>query len=301
MDHGASKGSILRICHVLTLLALLASPANAALPQPPRRIVSLDLCADQLLVALADPGQVSALTEWARDPNLSAVATAARAFPFTKRSAEEVMALRPDLIIGAPFRTRAALAPLGLRDAAMIDLPLQNDVPGIERAIATVAAAVGHPGRGRTLIAAMRRDLAAISQPPGRGRVAAYYQRQGYLTGTGTLVDDMMARVGLVNLAARLGRPPLSTLSLEEMALARPAFLVMEADTRVATDRGTAALHHPVLTAAVPPSRRLYIPQPLTVCGGPAYVRAVALLAAQVRAADGPRTRTSRWRQKQSW
>lgn len=269
--------------HLLTILAItLATPAAAT----PRRIVSLDLCADQLLVALADRGQVAALTEWARDPDLSAVAVAARAFPFTKRSAEEVMALRPDLVIGAPFRTRAALAPLRLRDAAMIDLPLQNDVPGIEQAIGTVAAAVGHPDRGRALIAAMRRDLAAIGQPPGRGRVAAYYQRQGYLTGTGTLVDDMMRRVGLVNLAARLGRPPLSTLSLEEMALARPAFLVMESDTAVATDRGTAALHHPVLAAAVPPTHRLYIPQPLTVCGGPAYARAVKLLAAQVRAAD---------------
>jgi len=274
--------------HLLTVLAaiLASSSAEAAPRQPPRRIVSLDLCADQLLVALADRGQVAALTEWARDPDLSAVADEARRWPFTRRSAEEVMALRPDLVIGAPFRTRAAIAPLRLAAAAMIDLPVQNDVGGIERAIATVAAAVGHPARGKRLIAAMRGDLAAIGPPPGRGRVAAYYQRQGYLTGTGTLVDDMMARVGLVNLARRLGRPPLSTLSLEEMALARPAFLVMEADTRVATDRGTAALHHPVLDAAVPPARRLYIPQPLTVCGGPAYARAVALLAAQVRAAD---------------
>ncbi len=274
--------------HLLTVLAaiLASSSAEAAPRQPPRRIVSLDLCADQLLVALADRGQVAALTEWARDPDLSAVAAQARRWPFTRRSAEEVMALRPDLVIGAPFRTRAAIAPLRLPAAAMIDLPLQNDVAGIERAIATVAAAVGRPARGKRLIAAMRANLAAVGPPPGRGRVAAYYQRQGYLTGTGTLVDDMMARVGLVNLARRLGRPPLSTLSLEEMALARPAFLVMEADTRVATDRGTAALHHPVLDAAVPPARRLYIPQPLTVCGGPAYARAVALLAAQVRAAD---------------
>jgi len=274
--------------HAGLAIAALLLPATA--PAAPRRIVSLDLCADQLLVALADRQQVAALTEWARDPDLSAVATTARRWPFTRRSAEEVMALRPDLVIGAPFRTRAAIAPLGLPTTAMVDLPMQNDVAGIEQAIRTVAVAVGHPDRGRRLIATMRAGLAAIGPPPGRGRVAAYYQRQGYLTGTGTLVDDMMARVGLVNLARRLGRPALSTLSLEEMALARPAFLVMEADTRVATDRGTAALHHPVLAAAVPPARRLYIAQALTVCGGPAYVRAVAALAAQVRAADRLRT-----------
>jgi iron complex transport system substrate-binding protein len=275
-----------RILIALTALLLPATAPAAPRRPVPHRIVSLDLCADQLLVALADRGQVAGLTEWARDPDLSAVAREARGWPFTRRSAEEVMALRPDLVIGAPPRTRAAIAPLHLPASALIDLPMQNDVAGIERAIGTVAAAVGHPARGARLIAAMRAQLAAIGRPPGRGRVAAYYQRQGYLTGTGTLVDDMMARVGLANLATRLGRPALSTLSLEEIALARPDFLVMEADTQVATDRGTAALHHPVLVAAVPPARRLYIAQALTVCGGPAYARAVAALAAQVRAAD---------------
>jgi iron complex transport system substrate-binding protein len=267
-------------------VAALALLGAAPAPAVPKRVVSLNMCADQLLVALADPGQIAALTEWARDPQLSAVAVRARAFPFTRRSAEEVMALRPDLIIGAPFRTSAVLAPLKARGVRMVELPWGEGVGGIERAITTVAAAVGHPARGRRLIAGMRRDLAAIGAPPGRGRVAAYYQRSGYLTGTGTLVDDMMRRVGLVNLAVRLGRPALSTLSLEEMALARPAFLVMDTGVRSVSDRGTAALHHPVLEAAVPASHRLYIPESLTICGTPDFPRAVAMLAAQVRAAD---------------
>ena len=96
----------------------------------------------------------------------------------------------------------------------------------------------------------------------------------------------MMRRVGLVNLAGRLDRPALSRISLEEMALARPDFLLLDTGTRSAGDLGTAALHHPVLDRAVPMTRRLYIPQSLTICGGPAYPRAVALLANQVRAVD---------------
>ena len=265
---------------LLTLGA--ASPA-------PRRIVSLNMCADQLLVALADPGQIAALTEWARDPHLSAVADRAQAFAFTHRSAEEVLALHPDLVIGAPARTKAVLAPLKAQGVRMVELPRGEGVAGIEQSITTVAAAIGHPARGTRLIARMRGDLARIGTAPGRGRVAAYYQRQGYLTGTGTLVDDMMRRVGLVNLAGTLGRSALSKLSLEEMALARPAFLVMDSGTRAVADRGPAALHHPLLDAAVPVERRLYVPQALTVCGGPDYPRAVALLADQVRAADAVR------------
>ena len=252
----------------------------------PRRIVSLNMCADQLVVALADPAQIVGLTEWARDPQLSAIAARAATLPITHGSGEEVMALHPDLVIAAPSRTKALLAPLRAGGLRMVELPQADDVPGIEAAITTIAAAVGHPERGRAMIAGMRRELAAIGAPPGRGRVAAHYQRQSYLTGTGTLVGDMMRRVGLVNLAGRLDRPALSKISLEELALARPDFLLMDGGTRSVSDLGTAVLHHRVLDKAVPIDRRLYIPQSLTVCGGPAYPRAVALLAKQIRAAD---------------
>lgn len=271
------------------LLALLA--LGTAPPTAPGRIVSLNMCADQLVIALADPGQIAGLTEWARDPALSYYAARARNLPVTHRSAEEVVALRPDVVIGAPYRTKAVLAPLKARGVRMIELPPKDSYAALPQAIATVAAAVGHPERGTALIARIEGELAALGPPPGRGRVAAYYQRQGYLTGTGTLVDDMMRRAGLTNLAGRLGRSSLSQIGLEQMALARPDFLVMDDGTRVARDRGSAMLHHPLLDRAVPPSHHLFVPQALTVCATPGYPQAVAMLMRQVRAADAQATR----------
>lgn len=288
MPSAVVEGNLVRVARVALALCGLAL-LGAAPAGRPQRIVSLNMCADQLVVALADPGQIAGLTEWARDPALSFVAARAATLPFTHRSAEEVMALHPDLVIGAPFRTKAVLAPLKAHGVKMVELPKDDDEAATEKAITTIAAAIGQQARGERMIADMRRDLAAIGPPPGRGRVAAYYQRQGYLTGTGTRVDQMMRRVGLVNLAQRLDRPALSKVSLEEMALARPDFLITEEGTRIVADRGTAALHHPILDRAVPSRRRLYLPQALTVCGGPGYPRAVALLAAEVRAADGIR------------
>lgn len=259
---------------------------TTAAPTPPRRIVSLNMCADELIIALADPGQIAGLTEWARDPDLSFYAERARALPITHRSAEEVMALHPDVVIGAPYRTKAALGPLKAAHVPMVDLPMEEGGEGMNALIRTVAAAVGHPDRGEAMIASIQSDLARIGPPPGRGRVAAYYQRQGYLTGTGTLVDDMMRRVGLVNLTTRIGRPALSKLSLEEMALARPDFLLMDSGTEEVSDRGSAMLHHPLLDRVVPSGRRIYIPQSLTVCAGPSFPKAVALLAERIRASD---------------
>lgn len=274
----------LRNCLRAALLVPLLGLAQP--PGVPSRVVSLNMCADELVIALADPAQIAGLTEWARDPQLSFYADRAQALPFTHRSAEEVLRLHPDLVIGAPYRTKAVLAPLRARGVALLDLPQKDGLGGTEASIRLVADALGHPERGVALIASIRADLARVGPPPGRGRSAAYYQRQGYLTGTNTLVDDMMRRVGLVNIATRLGRPALSQIPLEQLVLARPDFVVTEDGVRTGEDRSGAMVRHPLLDRAVTPAHHLHIPQALTVCGGPGYPRAVAMLADQIREAD---------------
>ena len=266
---------------LLTILIIAAAGASAAAaaPRPPARIVSLNLCADQYLLALADPAQIVALTRFARDPNMSAAANAARTIPVSRGSAEDVLMLRPDLVISSPFRRQTVAAVLAGRNVATLDLPPADSYTAIVTQVRQVAAAIGHPDRGETLIRRMDTALPRLPRAPGGGRTAAYYQRRGFLTGTGTLVDELMQRLGLANLATRLGKPALSQLSLEQMALARPDYLVVESATDRVTDQGTEMLHHPILDG-IP---RLRIPEAWTVCGGPAYVLAAQSLAAQLR------------------
>jgi iron complex transport system substrate-binding protein len=275
---------IFRLC-VLSVLSLgFAAHASAA----PRRIVSMNLCADQLLIALADRGQIAALTHNARDPELSFYAREALDYPVSKGSAEEIMALGPDLIVSAPLRRRETLALLEKRHIKTVDVGFADSLGQIRTNIRTLAKAIGHPDRGEALIRRMDLDLERLkSLQAGRGRVAAYYQRRGYLTGAGTLVDEMMRRAGLINLAAKLRLPALSRVSLEQLIASRPDFLLLETGTREVTDRGSEMLHHPALQGVMPKARSLYIPQALTVCGGPSYPVAIATLTAQIRAADG--------------
>ena len=230
------------------VMALATVSDAAALPTAaPRRILSLNLCADPLLLATADPGQIVALSPYARDPELAAEAVQARRFPMTDGSAEAVLMLKPDLVLASGAGHAVLRRLLARQGARVVDLPRQESLAGIEEATLKVAQSVGHPERGRMVGAALEAKLRAIGRPPGRGRVAAYYQRRGYLTGTGTLIDELFTRVGLVNLARRLHRPALSQISVEEMALARPDFLVMESATAKVSDQGTEMLHHPVL------------------------------------------------------
>lgn len=254
----------------------VSADAASTAPVRPRRIVSVNLCADQLLLALADRGQIAGLTRNAADPAMSAEAARARGLPILRTSAEQILALDPDLIVGTPaYGSAAVLRFTGKRP--IVDLPSAATYADIVRQVRAMARAVGHPERGEALVRRMDADLAAI-RPVGRGKVAVYYQRRGYVTGTGTLVDDLMTRVGLVNLARRIDRPMLAQLSLEEMVAARPDYLIVEQATERVTDQGTEMLHHPALRG-IP---RIVVPEAWTVCGGPAYVAAARSMAEQV-------------------
>lgn len=275
-----------RLLAGLLLTTTAAAPLSPATPSAaPRRIVSLSLCADQYLILLADPGQIVALNRFSHDPAMSWGVAKARRFPAVRGSAEEMLTLKPDLVFSSGFGTAAALAVLRSRKVRMVDIGWADSFASIERTARTIAAEVGHPERGEALIAAMRARLKALGPPPGHGRVAAYYQRRGYLTGQGTLIDEMIRRAGLTNLATRLDRPMLSRLSLEEMAVARPDFLLVENGEQV-RDKGTELLQHPLLRRAVPPGRRIVIPEALTTCGGPSYPDAMAALYRGIERAD---------------
>lgn len=259
-------------------VAAMAAPARAPEPKHrPQRIVSLNLCADQLVVALADRDQIAGLTRHVRDPQMSAAAVVARGLPLLSGSAEEVLAADPDLVIGMPARGSRATKNLRARDYRTVDLQTANNYADIIASIRQVAQAVGHVERGEALIARMDAQLARLPKAR-RPMVAAYYQRRGYMTGTGTLVDDLMTRASVTNLASVLGKPPLSQISLEEMRAAAPDFLIVESATDNVVDKGTAMLHHPIL-ARIP---RVSIPEAWTVCGGPAYVEAARALARAV-------------------
>lgn len=257
----------------LFLLALaLAFSTRAA---PPHRIVSLNLCADQFVVQLADPTQIAGLTRLSHMPDMSPIARQTARLPTVGPSAEALLAARPDLILtGWPGQTDAA-ARAGLKARALV-VPPANSYADIVSQVRLVASAVGHPARGEALIRKMDAELAAIPKT-GHGRIAADYQRRGYLSGAGTLMDDMIRRVGLRNLTTELKLPPLANLRLEQFVAHRPDFLIT--GTGKARDLGSAMLDHPAITG-IP---RLHVPGWLADCGGPSYPYAIRLLSEQLR------------------
>src|SRR5580700_2968487 len=112
-----SLGSLSRpvvIAALATLVGVLLAPAAAA----PPRIVSMNVCADQLLIPLADPEQILGLSRYSRDAWQSFAADDARRYPMLSGGAEDVLVLRPDIVVAGLFdkrSTRELLKEKGLR------------------------------------------------------------------------------------------------------------------------------------------------------------------------------------------
>ncbi|MBN8937968.1 MAG: ABC transporter substrate-binding protein [Rhizobiales bacterium] len=257
-----------------TLLVL--APAVAAAP---RRVVSFNLCADQLVLALADPGQIAALSPYARNPAISAAADAARAFPITAGSAEEALALGADLVFLGPRDRLATGQLLGGRGIRVERMPLATSLDDAKAIIRRTAAILGHAERGEALAA----RLDAARAGPGSSPTALPYERRGYAAGPTTMLGDALARAGF-----RHARPEIGFggfVGLETIVRLRPDALVLNDAPGRADDQGTALLTHPALARLYPPARRIVVPDVLTVCPGPGLVEAIARLAAARAAA----------------
>lgn len=263
----------------------LANVSAVASGAPARRIVSINMCADALLLALAEPSQVAALTALSHDPrNFSRAGEAAR-FPATTGRAEDVLALAPDLVLASAFTAPATVSLLRRLGAPLQQLPVASDLAQLRDQMRDVAAAIGQPDRGEAAITAMDRrldDLARDMPLPPLSVLAL--QANNIVAGEGTLADTVIRAAGLTNAAARAGISGHGRMSLEAMLALAPDVLIIDGEDDDAPARANRLLHHPALAALRRNgTRTVTMPSRLWVCATPDLVEAVAHLRASLR------------------
>ena len=258
-----------------------AGVAHAA----PLRIVSLNLCADELVLRLAAPGTVQSVTWLARDRSLSNVAELAHAVSVNRGLAEDVVPLAPDLVIAGAYTTRTAVALLRRLKIPVLELDVPRNVDEALEQITTVAAAIGMPANGAQLVDEIRNRFADLDVPPAKGAlpIAAIYQPNGLTIGHGSLVNDLLGRAGLRNLAVERRIDNYGVLPLEWLLLAKPDLLIVNAGE----DRGRAmayeVLSHPALISRYHGHRVVSVPSAWWSCPGPRLVDAVQRLQQAAR------------------
>jgi iron complex transport system substrate-binding protein len=280
----------------MPLLALYMAlwAASAQADTAPKRLVSFNLCADQLVVALADPEQIAGLSPYATDTGLSVVADKARQFRKADWQAESTILLEPDLVLVGPNDrsvTRRMLTSQGLR---VVETGFVSDLESARKQIRDLAALLGHPERGEKLIAELERARARLAAAAGKSdRTALVVERGGYTQGPASLAATLLAEAGM--------KPPAGApagyggfIPLEKFLVLKPDIVFLKDPPSAATDQGAMFLVHPALRDLYPPQRRVALPTRYTMCGGPALVAAFDYMADEVARLTPPELRPSR-------
>lgn len=261
-------------------IALLAVGAHArADTTPPARIVSLNQCLDAILIELVPTQRIAAVSHYARDPLVSSIATTAAHLPITYETAEEIVALRPDLVLASrhsAIPTRNALQRVGIHyELFEVPFSVKDSIVQIRR----IAALVGSPDAGEALVAKIERAIEAARLPPGAPRLtAAVYETGGLTAGSSTVTDDLMQIVGFDNLAARHGIKTHLPMPLE-LIVAEPPDLLLVGDIPAAAGTQAARIVQHRALRQLPSTRRAFPPR-FMYCSGPTIVEEVAALAA---------------------
>lgn len=275
----------LTISLLLAAAAAIAAPVASALP----KVASISTCADQVLIAIAEPEQIVGLSAFATDPGISFYAERAAEFRILGTSAEELLKLRPDLVFASLYIAPDMKERLERTGIEVVTLGFTDSIEAALDQTRRIAVLVGQRQEGERLIGRIEAALDAVDPAENSAISALQLQRRGFTSGTQTLLADLLARFGVESAAGKLGVQDIGRVDLERLLKLRPDVLVMDTLDPDVPDQGSALLSHPALVAAYPPARRIVLPSREIVCGGPSLLAAIETLSRQLgRIRGGP-------------
>ena len=185
---------------------------NAAKKISSARIVSQSVLTDELALAVAQSGQVVALSQLARDDNFSAISETARTYPQlpVRGTAESIMQHRPTLVLFSDFSRPELVAQVKRTGVAVLVFDryatMEDTYANLRRLGAAIDPAAEE--KSREVIAATEKRVAALAKKLAGRKIVRVIapSTYGVIPGDGTNFQDLCAHAGAENLAASLGK-----------------------------------------------------------------------------------------------
>lgn len=252
------------------ILVWVVAPTQLFAEGKPSRIVSTNLCTDQLVLLLADRERIASVTTRAADPDVSNVVDRATGVTLNEGRAEEILVLKPDLVVTDHYwnrRTSGFMEKLGVR---VHGVDWADSIAQIKTVIRDVASAIGESARGDAMIVELEARLASVAERSRGGRVrTVIFEPNGFTSGQGSLADELMRMAGLENLAVEAGYGTGSIISIESVVMLKPQLLLVNTHRLSGDSRAELVLRHPALADLRPAPHQEWIPSRLWLCPGP--------------------------------
>ena len=265
----------------LVIIPLVCSIAEAQPAAPPQRVVSMNVCVDQLAMLVAGDEQLYSVSYFAADERASVLAEEARQYRLNHGSAEEIFLMQPDLILAGAYTTQSAvdlLRRLGFR--VEVFQPARS-FADIRANLLRIGTLLGRSARAHELVAQLELSLREIT---ARGSAndhptVVVYAANSYTFGAGTLADAIVTAAGFTNAASLLDLTGIAKLPLEQLVLHEPDVIAVSRRWSSAPALATEVLTHPALAHISIASPPIAIVDARWDCGGPFTVEAVHELA----------------------
>lgn len=264
---------------VALVAAVLAGSSSQAAAADAPRVMSLNVCTDQLVLALAEPSRIVSLSVLSGDRDYSYLHARATAYPKNAGIAEEAFVARPDVVVTGTYSLHNTTQLLRHLGARVEEFGYTQTLGTIASDIRRMGAILGEEARADAMAAAFERDLAALTVPADEPRpTAVIYGQNGVATGAGTLADSVLAAAGFRNLAAERGFSGMAPYPLELLVVDRPDVVLLSARVEDAPALADQVTRHPAIAASGATTATGIVPRGAWSCGGPFTLEAVRAL-----------------------
>lgn len=264
-------------------VAWLAAMPFAAAGEAPHRVVSMNVCTDQLAMLVAGEGQLHSVSFLAADPGMSVLAPQAAAYVPNHGRAEEVFLMQPDLVLAGMYTAQPAVTMLRRLGFRVEQFAPESSFEGIRENIVRMGDLLGREARAAELVAELDAGLAALQERDGPPLTVAVYSSNSYTSGPGSLSHAVIEAAGLTNIADRLDIQGVQRLPLEELVLQQPDLVVLGEQDYGAPALAQENFRHPAFAAVATPDRLVRIPDRYWICGATFTLEAVRLLGEAAR------------------
>jgi iron complex transport system substrate-binding protein len=202
----------------------------AAAAAAPRRIASVNLAADEVLVDILPPERLVAVTVFADEVGTSNVVgrVPAGIARLPRADVERLLALSPDLVVISQYTdadVQRQLERSGLRLHRMQGL---ETLAGFRAAVLDLGRAVGAEDAARRLVERYDRTLAEVAQRlQGAARPRVLYWSNPMTAGADTAIGTLIECAGAVNVGREMGVQGIAPAGAERAFVADPDVVLL--------------------------------------------------------------------------
>jgi len=252
----------------------------SAYATPIEKVISLNLCADIVLLHLAEPEQQLSLTFLTQE--MSSYVTFPSSVQFNRGLVEEVIVFKPDLVLAHTFTSSLLLQNLKQLNLPVVKLKAAQNMDDIYQNLMDVGEAIHKTQQAKKIITQMQKTLTQL--PQFQQQSVLLFYPNGFTVGQQTLANHVVTQLGLRNIAEKIGIQFWGKITLEQVLQHQPHFIILSKTESQAPALATRLLQHNSLQKQA----YIEIDNRLWHCGTPLIMMAMQEIAQKLMTVSEP-------------